>query len=66
MALVAETMAKNIEAALTSKGFKPVAQHSVGHEYWLGISEGIIKTIQDDAVVNVESGPGAGSQGSVE
>lgn len=66
MALDAEKMAKNIEDALTAKGFKPTAEHSVGHKYWLGIAEGIVKSIQEDAVVSVDSGPGAGSQGSVQ
>lgn len=56
-----ESMAKSIEESLESAGFKPLHQKGAGHSYWVAVSEGIIKDIKSNAIVNVTGGSSSGS-----
>lgn len=61
MALDKESLAQEIEAAMTKAGFKPLAEDCAGHEWWVALAEGIVKHIQKNAEVAVTGGSSAGT-----
>lgn len=61
MALDAELLAKDIEDAMSAKGFSPLADKAAGHEWWLAFAEGIVNHITQNAEVPVSGGSSAGT-----
>ncbi|CAE6928695.1 hypothetical protein V8054_000571 [Vibrio parahaemolyticus] len=53
-------MANNIMDAMEKAGLNPRNNAALGEVLWAAISEGIIKTINDKAEVEVTSGSSAG------
>lgn len=61
MALDAELLAKDIEDAMSAKGFSPLEDKAAGHEWWLAFAEGIVNHITQNAEVPVSGGSSAGT-----
>jgi hypothetical protein len=61
MALDAELLAKDIEAAMQAYGFQPLADKAAGHDWWLAFAEGIVNHITQNAEVPVTKGSSAGT-----
>jgi len=61
MALDAEKLAQDIEAAMAANGFAPLEDKAAGHKWWLAFAEGIVNHITQNAEVPVTGGSSAGS-----
>ncbi|EII3125339.1 hypothetical protein [Vibrio parahaemolyticus] len=56
------TMAKNIMDFMEEAGLDPRASAALGEKVWTAISKGIIKTINDEGLVEVKGGGSYGGE----